>query len=307
MIIVDRDFAPEWEENVPLEEYHADKSSVSSTGLMRILKSPRAFKNSVMEARYVKPKTAAMSLGTMLHHALLEGGDFQSRYVCMPNFAVEMGMHPNKNEVKAAKAQWLKEVYATQPDAVIVAPEQRDKILFMIESVLGHEDAMFLLRNGKPEISGYFADEETGILCRIRPDFLQHSAEVLVDIKTTRNCSRTAFARSVWDYRYDFSMAMYMEGCRIINGKKVEIPAWIAVENQGDYECSVYYPDQGTLEFGLNSYRAAQKRLAAALETDTWKSYQAKAEMIALPHYAFAKPDNDELAEEMLPEMEEVE
>lgn len=268
-------FEPYWKEGLPAEEYHADLASVSSSALRRILKSPRTFK--ALRDKPEKP-TDAMAFGTLVHGFVLEGPEYLKRYVVMPNFTKTHG-HPNSNIHKAAKGEWLLE----NAGRLIVEQDELDDIHGMLEAIIEHEDAFALLKNGVTEISGYYRDPETGIFCRIRPDFLGIDTSVIVDLKTTTSVEEVPFSNAIWKFRFDFQISMYGEGAQIISGKKLDHHAFIAVEKERPYEVAVYHADPAMLEKGSSDYHAALRKLKGCLDTNKWPGYQKGIQNIGLP------------------------
>lgn len=181
------------------------------------------------------------------------------------------------------KADWR---LSLAPDAVILKEDEYNDLQEMINSVLKHRDACNVLRKGKAEMSGYYSDPETGIKCKIRPDFFNEDRQILVDVKTTRDVELTEFSKTIWNYRYDFQMAMYCEGIRLITGKKVDFPLFLALEKTPPFECAVYLADDGMLEKGGMDYRMAMDVLSYCLKNNTWDSYQSRLQPISLPPWA---------------------
>ena len=201
----------------------------------------------------------------------------------MPDFGP---MQSSKN--RAIRDAWIAEVKAENPDAVICTQEDRDDILGMMESIASHPDASALLREGIPEISGYYADPETGIACRIRPDFFSKDLTVLTDLKTTSNVERWFFSKQIWEYGYYLSLAMYAFGASVINrGIKVEHQVFIAVEPKKPYEVAVYPSCDATMEYGLKRYRRLMDELLEHINAGHFPAYQARMENISLPHFVW--------------------
>lgn len=282
-LIVGEDFEPHWQPDLSDVEYHADKSAVGSSSVRQMLRSPKAFLHSFLNG---SEPTDPMKFGTLAHMAILEGDKFRERYVVMPEFVGytktgERTTNPNATDIKIQKAQWLESV---GPDAVIVTTEERDHLFGMIESVVNHKDAFALLKDGKTEISGYYRDPETGIKCKIRPDFLGFNLGVLADVKTTTDCDMSAFSKSIGNLQYHVQMAMYCEGASIISGKKIEFPAYIAIEKKAPYEVEVYVADEAMMEIGTMEYHKALRALRKAIDTDTW-TRPSGLKNIGLPHW----------------------
>lgn len=269
---------PKWIEGWPDKEYHADKTGVGSSGLRKILKSPATFFANHTKIEPSKP-TPAMVFGTLFHQAVLEPNKFLKSHVAMPDFG-DCRLKDNK----AKRDAWLAEL----PEGTDILEQKTiDQIIGMVESLQRHADAANLLKNGVPEISGVYRDPETGIKCRIRPDFLQFDLMAMVDLKTTENCTRKSFSRAIFDYQYHFQMAMYAAGVKIIGGKKVDYPTIIAIEKEPPYEVAVYLLDDGVLDLGEQKYRQALNTLKQCLQSNSWPRYQQAIENISVPHWAF--------------------
>jgi hypothetical protein len=266
-----------WVYDLPIEEYHLDKNFTSSTGLRKIQKSPAnflAYTNGELD----KEDTDSRRFGNACHTALLEGTKFWERYVLSPEFG---DMRSSKNREK--RDAWLSEL---PPGISSITEEDLSDLKGVVESVLGHKDAIKLLKNSSREVSGYYQDEETGIFLRIRPDILSNDISILTDFKTTKDCSLEGFSKEIWKWRYDFQIAMYGSGVKAISGRIPEFHAFLCVETCPPYECAVWIADDALLEIGQRDYRKALIKLKECQEKNEWPQAQTKMEMIGLPYWA---------------------
>jgi exodeoxyribonuclease VIII len=185
---------------------------------------------------------AAVDLGDAFHALVLEPERFDAEYAV--EFQPPAGALVTADDVKAAcdergigyttkdtKQALVAKLLDHDPDApvleklradwaaglngrrVLTAEENR-KLMLMRESALAHPFARALLQaHGPVESSIYWVDQETGLLCRIRPDKIAALAnvKVIVDVKVTGDIER--FAASIEDYRYHVQEAFYREGC----------------------------------------------------------------------------------------------
>ena len=269
-----KEFVPHWNLNLTNEQYHADKTAVSSTGLRTILKSPKAFYRYHTQSESGE-KSDALRIGTAVHMAILEPTLFSKRFVIAPKFSGE-GSVKARNEWKLTLPR----------DAVVLKEEEFNDLQEMINSVLKHQDACNILKNGVAEMSGYYIDPETGIKCRIRPDFYHEGHRALLDVKTTCNCESSSFSRSIWDFRYDFQFGMYCEGIHLITGRPVDYPLFLVIEKKAPFECALFMADEELMAKGRADYRIALNKLRDCLETNSWPAYQRKIEPISLPIWA---------------------
>jgi hypothetical protein len=270
---------PQWKTDLSNESYHADKTAVSSTALKKILKSPKQFYSHFVLDELKQTPTPSMRLGSLFHMCLLEPARFRETYQMMPEF--------KGTGARKAKAEWL--LKSETEGSVICTDKELITLEGMINSLLKHNDACNMMKSGVAEISGYYTDPKTGILCRIRPDFFEPDLMALVDIKTTMDCTYSEFSKSIWGMRYDFQMAMYCAGIEIITGKKVQYPVFIAVEKTPPYEIGMYTADDGIMGKGLQDYQKALDLLKACIEKNEWPGYQLSVQSISLPYWALEK------------------
>ena len=71
-------------------------------------------------------------------------------------------------------------------------------------AVRSQPDLAALLAEGRPEVSAFWLDEQTGELCKCRPDWVSPAGDgvILVDGKTCRDASPEGFGRAIWNLSY---------------------------------------------------------------------------------------------------------
>jgi hypothetical protein len=255
-----------WREELEDEQYHADKSAVNFSSLKHVDKSTFAFAKSY----WGKPieATKSMKFGTLAHMAILEGEKFRNKYVVMPEFASfdANGKPSDSKNTKYYKTEVANWVAKQSKDAIIVTEEEREKLFNMIDSVLSNEKAVKLLSDGKPEIAGYWTDQETGINLRMKADFLSFNLGVLVDVKTCQDVRWENFRKSVENYRYDIQIMMYNEGVKQITGKEPLHRAWLTIESEGAHEVRIHDVSPVYEEIGMFEYRRSLRKLKEAID-----------------------------------------
>jgi PDDEXK-like domain of unknown function (DUF3799) len=274
------DFENNWITDLSNEDYHADKSTVSSSALRTILKSPATFYSTWMDVDYKEPSDA-LHFGNLVHMAILEPKKFFQRYVKMPDFGDQ---RTKKN--KEAKEEYMSGV---SPHAILVTEKEHARLECIINSVLAHKDASALLKNGQSEISGFYKDPKTGLKCRIRPDFMNFEIMCMVDLKTTIDCSLDAFSKSIWNYRYDFQLGMYCEGIREITGRSINHAVLLAIEKNPPFEVALYHCDDSVLAKGVEDYHRALSILSECIKKNQWPAYQTSMQSIQLPRWALSQ------------------
>lgn len=285
---------------LPGDEYHSGPG-ISNSGLGLLGRSPLHY-----WAKYRDPNrepvepTPAMQIGTAVHCAVLEPDRFRQEFVTIPADApkkptsVQLNAK-NPSDATIAAILWWEEFEERNKGATILSADDFAKCQRISESVQRHNAAEILFAEGDAEVSIFWEDEETGVLCKIRPDWLMRTA--IFDLKTTEDASAQAFQRSVLNYGYFRQAAFYLDGAQAAG---LEVDAFIfgAVEKSAPFASAFYFADEAMLEIGRSDYRRLLRIYAECLETDRWPGYPEHLTPIGLP--AWFKPaaanDNKEAA-----------
>lgn len=183
------------------EDYH------SGHGVSKSMLDAVAINPAVIPWRKKAPvdteKLKALDMGTALHCLLLEPLEFDKRFIVAPEF------NRRTNEGKASEKAFLKDCEGM--GMTVMDAEQGRKLQLMAGSAMAYQPARWLLEaDGHCEASIYWDDEETGELCRVRPDRFLTAQPVIIDVKKTADMDR--FARHVEEFRYHVQTAMYCDG-----------------------------------------------------------------------------------------------
>lgn len=281
--IVGPDFKAHWKEGVSNEDYHADRSAVSSSGLKIILnKSPRHFHYHWTSGAPDEEESNALRFGSLCHMALLQSDLFRESYKVEPIFEgpTKDGVMSSRSKIALIrKAEWHKKL---RRGTLVVTQKDYDMITGIVYSVLDHPVANGIIADGTPEISGWFRDPDTGIKCRIRPDIFGQQSLSLSDFKTARDASADEFAKQMGNLMYHVSMAMYYDGVFQITGQYPKVTSFIPVEKDPPYACAVYAVSQEDIEIGRAWYKHALALLKECMTKEKWPSYQHEAQDIEL-------------------------
>lgn len=229
--------------------------------------------------------STASTLGTALHTLLLEPELFSQQFVCEPKGT------ERRSNVGKANAQ-LFEDEAKRLGQQILKIEDLDMLHAQADSVMAHPEARALLESkvGKAELSAYWIDPDTGLLCRCRPDWWAYP-EVIVDVKTTDYPAAYPFGKSVMDYRYHVQDAFYTDGCTIASGTQIEEFLFLAVgkkREMGRYPVHLHRLAPRAKDLGRALYRQDLNTIAACQDqigpaTGAWPAI----EHLDLPAYAY--------------------
>ena len=255
------------------EDYHGDRSAVSSTQLKRMLISPAHFLSGITDP---EESTEALLFGSVLHGRLLEPDTFESRFFAMPK------VNRARKEGKQRYAECM-----VQAAGRTVYPEAwKEPIERIIDNAMTHRKARELLAKGEAEVALVWLDPDTGIKCKIKIDWW-HDARTLADVKSAEDVTFEGFRRSCARLGYALSAAMYCEGVYQLTGEEPEW-AFIACEKGRPNTVAVYRAMRPFLERGRSDFRRALHRLAECRTRGHFPMLQADGgwEDIDLPRWA---------------------
>ena len=264
---------------VPDEDYHSYAAASNST-LGKLLRSPAHMLWS--QNNPSSGSSDAFRLGSAAHVAILED-----------NFEEIWGRGPDGDRrTKAVRMAWqeAEEKYGGN----ILRGAQYDACLAMRDAVAEHETSSALLNApGQSEVSIVWDDEKTGVRCKGRIDRLPDDPSLgIVDLKTTKDASPKAFAKSLWAYGYFRQAAHYLEGLRVLHDRRHAF-RFITVESSPPHGVAVYRIDDGSIDAGaaqldrlLNTYRVCQ-------DNDHYPAYPDEELDISVPAWAFAEIDKE--------------
>jgi exodeoxyribonuclease VIII len=252
------------------EEYHS-LPAANKSGMDKINKSPAHY---IHEKLNPTPPTPAMVFGSSFHDALLLPAEFPNRYVAAPKF------DKRTNAGKAAAAEFE----AANVGKTLVDPEEMESIKGMADAIKAHPEASKFLAAGTSELSCFWNDAETGVLCKARPDLLLDNGTI-VDIKTTNDASFSEFQKSIANFRYHVQAAWYLDGVKKF--QPADSFVFVAVEKKPPYAVAVYMIDEASIEKGREEYRKNLKIYAECLKTGVWPAYSEELQIISIPFWSF--------------------
>lgn len=266
--------------NLPAEQYHAVQA-MSAGGLKRMQQSPAHFYGVQLDPNRPPPgeMTPALLNGQVTHCALFEPDQLDSRYVVKPP-----GHDGRTREGKA----WLASVPAS---ALIVDAAGLAAAKAQAAALRALPDIAALLSDGMPEASAFWIDEQTGELCKCRPDWVHPAGDgvILIDGKTTQDASADGFGRSIWSYCYHLAAAWYTDGYEAATGKRVHGYVFAAVESAWPHAAAAYMLGDDVLDKARAINRRLLNLYAECKRTGVWPGYQQSIQPINLPRWANVK------------------
>lgn len=300
---------------IPNADYHSGEG-ISKSGLDIVRRSPLHYKAS-KEAEQ-KESTPDQRIGTMAHDLILEPDTFWDRYArpfIAPESAlvtmddIKIRLKDLGEKVSGKKDELIERLRAVDSQAVflddlkaaylaenegkeIITEEEFVRVESMRDSVMSHPVAGKLLDGnlGIAEMSCYWNDPKTGVLCRVRPDFWRDD-DIIVDLKTARDASPEGFPRAVQEWRYNVQEAFYTDGIAAaikqgnVARKTPKAFVFVVVEKVLPFAVSVYRLDSESVDIGRREYREDLDAFAACEASGVWTGYGEKIQMSGLPKW----------------------
>lgn len=244
---------------VPAEEYFGWEA-VSNSRLSRFARFPAL-------AHVPMPDAPNLALGRAVHCAVLEPVKFVVSYRSF-----------NSARLKKALLEQFKLEGATG-----LSTTAYEEIRAMAASVRRHPSAALLLSEGEAEVSLIWTDEETGLRCKARVDWLGEIAAV--DLKTTKDASPSGFAKAVANYRYHVQQAHYLAGCEALCLPASDF-AFVAVEKTEPYPVACYQLSDAAAGTGHRLWRRDLNAFSDCKKSGRWPAYSDEIEVLHLPAWA---------------------
>ncbi|MFE0692846.1 PD-(D/E)XK nuclease-like domain-containing protein [Streptomyces sp. NPDC058869] len=258
-------------------DYHADKTSLSSSGARKLLapSTPAHFR---YEQDNPQPATKTFDYGNAAHKLVLGNG---------PELVV---IEHDTWNTKAAKAEVAE---ARERGAIPLKQHEMDMVTAMAAQIRKHPLASALLdpAYGAPEQSGFWIDGPTGIRRRVRFDWLpsiQEGRLIIPDYKTAADASDDAMQRDIAKYGYNMQADWYEEAARELGlgGQDAEL-LLIVQEKKAPYLINVIGIEFGSRVIAGAKNRKAIETFAECMSTGHWPGYaDDEPNYLPLPAYA---------------------
>ncbi|MFE4857296.1 PD-(D/E)XK nuclease-like domain-containing protein [Streptomyces sp. NPDC056670] len=276
--------APQIVDGLPADEYHADRTSISSSGLRALLAPgcPAQFKYDRDNPPAPKKE---FDLGNAAHLLVLGEGP-----------ELEVVDYPD----------WRKKDAQDQRDAayaegkVPLLAKDHDMVQAMADAIRQHPIAgsLFTPGTGIAERSIYWTEPATGVRCRVRPDWLPTRTDgrlIVVDYKTCRAADADALQKSVYERGYHQQAAFYVDGVKAAGLAGDFEPAFLFVfqTKTAPHLVHLVELDLPALAIGGARNRRALETYAECERTGIWPGFNDRITYLPLPAWA-EKRDQEE-------------
>ena len=221
-------------------------------------------------------------------HALDSLGDYRK---AAERLGINLSAKTTKADIRAAlesagaPVTFWDDLRACPEGKAEITRAQADIASGILASVQACPNASALLCDGVAELSFFWVDPATGELCKVRPDNYLESSGMVADLKTCDDARPHAVQRAIYNYGYDLSAAMYLDGVAA-QGKPANGFAWVFAETAPPYAVRVYIASDALLEQARKRYRRGLEQFSMCRLADSWPGYPSETVEIDLPAWA---------------------
>lgn len=270
--------APSIQSRIPWGEYLA-MAGCSITRLKELRRSPLHYRY-----RLANPKESApLTLGRAAHCAVLEPERFDSDHAIWERRTSSGNMAPRNGKHWDAFRE-------EHHGRTVITADEYGEVLAMQQAVRGNADAMRYLQAGDPEVTMQWT--LGGRACKGRADWLaiDEGHDVLVGLKSARDCRHFAFGGQAARLGYHLQWAFYYDGYKAITGKVPKVVE-IVVENEPPHAVVVYVIPDDILQQGYDEFQQLLERLDECERDNHWPGPASGEQILTLPSWAY---DRDE-------------
>lgn len=271
--------------DVPEDEYHSDRGSLSASGA-KLLLPPSC--PAIYRYRLDHPERKDVFDYGSAAHARVLGVGAEVEVVKKKN---KQGEYVDAGDYMTVSSQAHRDEIRAAGKIPLLAWENR-AIDAMARALAADEEAApFLTGDGRPEVSAYFEDAPTGVLRRCRFDWLPtvgNGRLVIADYKTAASADEEKWKKAAADYGFEMQAAWYLDAAIALGLDDDPAFAFIVQEKTPPYLVAVYQLDADALQVGRYRNRQALELFAHCRATNTWPGRGSNLSL-SLPHWHIDK------------------
>lgn len=284
--------------------YHQDRGSLSVSGAKLLLppSCPAKFRH---QQDNPPPPKSVFDFGSLAHALILGAG---------PEIEIlDPAVHGLKADgtvadVPAMTGMWKKAAAKARAAGKLpVSTDDYAAALGMRDAVMAHPIAGGLFTNGRPEVSLYHHDTDSGVRLRGRADWLTSDGDI-IDLKTAKTANIAELGPHFWRYGYHMQEAWYRALVVALGINPDPSFTFVVVDKTPPYPVVVVKWNDEAVAEGERLNRLAIRTYAECMESGVWPGYSdGRIETISLPGWvvnqARAETDLAE-AESIIAELE---
>lgn len=250
------------------ELYHQNTDHISASGLKQLSRAPIYYWDKYLNPnREERTETDALRVGKAVHCAALEPKKFSERYICLPE-----DINLRTNAGKATRDE------AIASGKIPLKFEEYNRVAMIAATMQTHESWPAWFTGGHAEYLITWVDEETGVKCKMRADYLLTPDQgaliglpqgIIPDLKTCVDLRR--FRGDAWKLGYHIQAAFYRRGYMAEFGCSMPpVFAFGAWEKESPFVGRVFPCGERFMSAGDEEVSKLLRIYAECLETDKW-------------------------------------
>ncbi|MEU9805476.1 PD-(D/E)XK nuclease-like domain-containing protein [Mycobacterium sp. NPDC050853] len=289
--------------DVPEDQYHADRGSLSVSGAKLLLppSCPEKFRWAMDNER--KPKKE-WDFGHVAHHLVLGKG---AEFVVLDPAVHGLTKDGKLSEKPTSTALWkAAAAEARKNGQTPISLADHAKAEAMAAKVSEHHTAGPLFYDGAAEIALYHTDPETGMRLRGRVDWLETNGDI-DDYKTSTTANPTELVRKFWTLSYFMQAAWYRDLAIALDVAENPRFRFVVQEKEPPFVVTVVEYDDQAIGEGQRLNREAIRLYADCVERGVWPGYSDDVVTISLPGWIARQIDaavDQQEAEHLIAELE---
>jgi len=266
------------------EEYHADRTCVSSTWLKIIDYNSPYHLRSYLDSPPA-PRTPALVMGAAVDCLIFEPEVWDRQFIVPPeiNRRTNVGKEEWAELEKTAKAEYKH----------IIKLEDYEEALATAASVRRNPRMVDILSRGVPQPVFVWVDPVTGLKCKCKLDWYDQETGTLYDLKTALDASPVGFSKAVANNGYHIQEAFYGDGVRCSGFPAKRFIFCVQEKPDGkntfvaDPKLMAFYElDETDVEAGRDSYSSALSAIDFCVANNEWPGYTNDIVPLTRPNWA---------------------
>lgn len=272
--------------DISIEDYHANKTHVSSTVLKyakESLKHYDWYKRGLLQ----QSAKSHFDFGNAFELALLSPDEYLKKVAIMPENDWLAEIKEGNPDVKTWRntsiyklrySEWMAE-----NSGKYIINENGNESFETIEEMLSscYQDKVIqgLIKNTEYQLSLFWTDPVSGIKLKTRPDICKRKKNVIVNLKTTLDGSPEAFSKDINKYDYALQACIESLGC-VASGIMPDVDNyfWLVVEKVAPFNATIYEFAKSDLEACMDNLEFLLNRIAKAEKQNLWPGYSDKSD-----------------------------
>jgi len=235
--------------NLTHSNYYQDREYISNSMLNHISISPEYFKHMYDNQQIATP---AMKLGSAIHMDILQPGEFLKHYAISPKF---------DKRTKKGKEDFA-EFTKNNMFKNIISESDYELITEISLKVMNDTAVHQLLKHGEAEKIVTWHNKHHDVKCKGMLDY--HRDDMIIDLKTTKDCSYSGFMKSMIQYKYHKQAAFYMDA---VKATRFII---VAIEKTAPFAINIFELGDDMIDEGRDMYNQELEIYKYCIDNDYW-------------------------------------